>query len=52
MFPTFEFTPEFPIQPGIWTVPPRGMSGFLSGEDIVSILYCAESLVSYSVWKI
>lgn len=52
MAPTFKFTSKFPIPSDIGAVPPRRVARFLSGENVISVLYRAEPLVSYALWKV
>ena len=47
MSTTLELIPQLPIPAAIGTVPPRWVTRSLSCEDIVSVLYRAEPLVSY-----
>jgi len=52
MSTTFEFASQFPIPAGIGTVPPRWVTWSLSREDVICVLYRAESLVSYPFRKV
>ena len=49
---TLKFTPHFPILVGTGTAPLRSVTRFLSRENIVSVFYRAEPLVTYPFRKV
>jgi hypothetical protein len=52
MPPTFKLASKLPILSGFWAAPPRRVARFLSGEDVISVLYRAEPLVPYAFWEV